>query len=135
MIAFVTKFYKQYTVLVNANSGNSKYYPFNLWQFWEVTLYDNTLYQKIGKELGKFVQTDPITINCNSTGTTPATITSIGQIQLNSNYSCALNIADSNNGGKLTSLKNFTFDQQLTLGFTISGTSLNVNHFDSIEKI
>lgn len=117
--------FKQYQIVVNQNSGNQKYYPFNLWQFWEVTLYDLSLFELIGNELGKFRQTDPITINCNFTGSQNFKISPEGDINVDLLYQCALMIKDSNDGGKMKALKEFTFEQYLVGGFFMDGEALN----------
>mmetsp|Transcript_17428 Transcript_17428/g.20249 ORF Transcript_17428/g.20249 Transcript_17428/m.20249 type:complete len:379 (-) Transcript_17428:365-1501(-) len=86
LIKLNSDFFGQYKIVLTEKSGNQKYYPFNLWQFWEATLYDLTLYEKIGKEIGKFKQTDPITLNCNYTGGASPKITSEGKIQFVGSY-------------------------------------------------
>lgn len=118
-------FFKQYQIVVNQNSGNQKYYPFNLWQFWEATLYDLSLFELIGNELGKFRQVDPITINCNFTGSQNFKISPEGDINVDILFSCVLNIKDSNDGGKIKALKEFTFEQFLVGGFFMNGDALN----------
>jgi hypothetical protein len=118
-------FYKQYNVVVNGNSGNQKYYPFNLWQFWEVTLYDLSLYNKIGKEAGMYRQSDPVTLNCNFEDASGSLITADGLIQAKLKYSCSLNLQDSNQSGKIVALKQFTFVHTLTGKFQLTADTLN----------
>jgi hypothetical protein len=120
-----TNFFSQYQINLNKNSGHQQYYPFNLWQFWEVTLYDLTLFSKIGKEEGQFAQTDTISMFCNFTQQAQgAVILEDGRVQVGLNFRCLLNILNSRTG--ITEiLKDFTFDQTLTARFSVSGNALN----------
>lgn len=119
-------FFQQYKIVVNQDSGNQRYYPFNLWQFWEATLYDNELYKMIGNEVGKYKQTDPVTMNCNFTAPQdPSTITSDGKLSVTLNYKCTLDLKDSLDGNKIKHLYEFTFDHKLSASFYLTGNILN----------
>jgi hypothetical protein len=120
-----TDFFSLYQINLNKNSGHQQYYPFNLWQFWEVTLYDLTLFSKIGTGEGQFAQTDTISMFCNFTqNADAAVILQDGRVQVGLHFRCLLNILNSRTG-TTEILKDFTFDQTLTARFSVSGNALN----------
>ena len=125
MININIDFYKQYSIVVNGNSGGQKYYPFNLWQFWEVTLYDLNLYSKIGKEKGTYEQVDPITLKCAFQSMKSMTVTSLGNLDVVLTFNCTLELVDSNNNNQVVKLYDFTFDTNTESIFYWNGQYLN----------
>lgn len=126
MLTTNVNFYKQYKIVVNGASGGQKYYPFNLWQFWEVTLYDLDLYAKIGNEKGKYKQVDPITLRCEYSGSAAAKITNEGTLDITGTFSCTTDLVDSNDGSNVVNLYTFTFDTTSSASFYITGKYLNI---------
>lgn len=120
-------FFKQYSVLINSASGGQKYYPFNLFQYWEATQYDQLLYDKIGNELGKYKQTDPVVVKCDFKALTGSLVTNEGYIQATVKYGCSLELTDSNNAGAKVNLYQFEFDFLSVSQFTLTGAYLNTN--------
>jgi hypothetical protein len=118
-------FYKQVDIVLNQDSTNQKYFPFNMWQFWEVTLYDLSLFNKIGNEEGQYRQTDPITMNCNFTNGNGSMINPDGSLTAKLSYRCLVKVKDTNRGGVVVILKDFTFDHNLSAKFKLTGEVLN----------
>lgn len=126
LISTNVNFFGQYKILLNDKSNFQRYYPFNLWQFWEATLYDQELFKLIGTEPGKFRQTDPISMSCSFTAPTKSSmITTDGNMQITLNYHCTLDIKDSLDGNKIKPLYSFTFDHVMTAKFYLVGITLN----------
>jgi hypothetical protein len=125
MVQYNIDYYKKYSIVVNGASGGQKYYPFNVWQFWEVTLYDLIYYEKMGTEEGKYTQTDPFSINCAYQGGVVSTVTEEGYIDVKANFNCTVQLTDSNNKGAIVELYNFTYELVSAMSFYMEENYLN----------
>eukprot|EP00344_Euplotes_crassus_P001924 CAMPEP_0197005280 /NCGR_PEP_ID=MMETSP1380-20130617/28683_1 /TAXON_ID=5936 /ORGANISM="Euplotes crassus, Strain CT5" /LENGTH=206 /DNA_ID=CAMNT_0042424369 /DNA_START=863 /DNA_END=1483 /DNA_ORIENTATION=+ len=119
------EFYQKKDLIASRESATQRFYPFNLWQFWETALYDIDNLDRIGTEQGQFRQTDPITIECTIRGVDNTVINNDGTINTQILYRCTLNVFDSNNGRVKTTLNDFTFHQQITASISLNGRVIN----------
>ncbi|CAI2365694.1 unnamed protein product [Moneuplotes crassus] len=119
------EFYQKKDLIASRESATQRFYPFNLWQFWETALYDIDNLDRIGTEQGQFRQTDPITIECTIRGVDNTVINNDGTINTQILYRCTLNVFDSNNGRVKTTLNDFTFHQQIIASISLNGRVIN----------